>query len=425
MHKENLFYDNLIESKSIILKTDKWVCETPEGDNNPETGGNYFIRYFTVLTNNGQLMRNTPVQIYSSIRNDIEEKIVITTDPDNEAQNPEIIKPVDKFVNVTSDPNGRLSFRVYPIKGITVVLQLGSKLPDSERYYPAPTVYIINPKYEATDDSLSPPVISGLNGDELRAHGSSKMFDVNIPPYDTISNTNTVIFFTHKNDPISPAIKISNAEEPDYTFKLYFDSFPLNEASELYYTIIPESGNNKYSPILGLTYTGGGDNQPSDEFSRPLDPPVIYSSLARPPLDASDDEYIIQEYDIVNLDTIDDYRNNGGIDLFIKIVGTSDLNGETKPKFGDKVFLVMYVNSSSKIINKSMPVTIKTVVGENTSTNIIPIPHEMLVDIASYSDTGYPGVIYFEYYIDSEGIRTYSKDWQSQISTVSPGGGDN
>ncbi|MDE1496558.1 hypothetical protein KKJ25_16865 [Xenorhabdus bovienii] len=415
-----------INEPTIKFQANKLYLTTPMEDNTPGDGNDNYIIYRAILNDyRGQPIANTPVTILSKIDKEIDKKFTVTKDDDNDLG---IIKSEFYhnliFITAYSDSKGEVSFRVYPNKGTAAVLELELSIMGVSENNKALTVYIILPRPTDSYEWLPAPDIADLHGNKLIASGSRQTFNVIINKYSPMSDTDSVIFF-NQYGVVLPVEVIGDATKPDHSFQLYYDMFPLYQQSQFYYVIAHTSGDSMYSSVVDLTYTGGGDNQPSDEFSRPLDPPVIYSSLARPPLDASDDEYIIQEYDIVNLDTIDDYRNNGGIDLFIKIVGTSDLNSETKPKFGDKVFLVMYVNSSSKIINKSMPVTIKTVVGENTSTNIIPIPHEMLVDIASYSDTGYPGVIYFEYYIDSEGIRTYSKDWQSQISTVSPGGGDN
>ncbi|WP_340611819.1 hypothetical protein [Xenorhabdus bharatensis] len=413
---------NTTELISVRWVIDKWVCETPQYDNNPEMGGKYFIHYSVYLTGeDGSPVENNIIQIYSSIRSQILDNVIITTDPDDGSY-PRILNPVGDFIDIASDGNGKFNFRVYPMENTPLILQIGCKLPYTQVYYPSENVYIITPKSQSIGNYLSPPFVSSIVDGKLMATGSQQTFNVGINSYDLHSSTDVVIFFTDKSGHISPAYNVG--EEPGF-FSLYYDDFlPLDSESNLYYAIIKSSGESQYSSVLPIVYGGGGDNKPSPDFSRPLACPTIYDSYAVPPFGSNDDDSIINSGDIVNIDSIYNHSNNGGTALFVKVVGTNDISNSSKPQFGDEVVLVIYVNSFNKTIHAKFPAEMVSFTpdadNKRESTTIIKIPYDMLVDIEPYPENKNPPRIYFEYYVDTQGIRTYSQYWEAKISTVAP-----
>ncbi|WP_446470349.1 hypothetical protein [Xenorhabdus stockiae] len=431
MRKENIYNNDDFDLNVLNWNVDKWILETPKDNNDPENGGDYFIRYLSVLSDTkGNALEGVTIQLSSIIRNQILDKVIITTDPDD-GKKPVVIKPINNdqepFFNVSSGPEGKISFRVYPKKNTPAIFQLESRLPNSDSYYPISIVYITTPKSEGMDDSFQAPIITTLTGNELTSSGSEQTFEVDIPRYTGHSQSDTIIFFTDKNGSISPATKIRDAryDGANYSFSLYFDSFlPFNTRTNLYYVIINQSGIGRYSSNLEVIYSGGGDNRPSPDFSRSLASPIIYDSYAVPPFGSNDDVSIINSGDIVNINSIYNHSNNGGTALFVKIVGTNDVSNSSKPQFGDEVVLVIYVNSFSKTIHAKFPAEMVSFTPDNDnkreSTTIIKIPYEMLVDIEPYPESKEPPLIYFEYYVDTQGIRTYSQYWEAKISTVAP-----
>ncbi|MCC8381350.1 hypothetical protein [Xenorhabdus sp. PB30.3] len=407
---------------SVKWIIDKWVCETPQYNNNPETGGKYFIHYSVYLTGkDGGPAENSVIQIYSSIRSQILDDVIITTDPDDDSY-PSVLNPVGDFIDIASDGNGKFNFRVYPMENTPLILQIGFKLPYTQVYYPGENVYIITPKSQNIDNFLSPPTISNIVDGKLMATGSEQTFNAGINSYGLHSSTDIIIFFTDKSGHISPAYNVG--EEPGF-FSLYYDDFlPLDSESNLYYVIIKSSGESQYSSVLPIVYGGGGDNRPSPDFSRSLASPIIYDSYAVPPFGSNDDVSIINSGDIVNINSIYNHSNNGGTALFVKIVGTNDVSNSSKPQFGDEVVLIIYVNSFSKTIHAKFPAEMVSFTPNNDnkreSTTIIKIPYEMLVDIEPYPESKEPPLIYFEYYVDTQGIRAYSQYWEAKISTVAP-----
>ncbi|OTA15588.1 hypothetical protein Xvie_02670 [Xenorhabdus vietnamensis] len=440
--KEINYTANLIDLDSLQLSVDKYYCILPQGNTNIGVGNNNFIRYSANLNNNnGKGMKNTPIQISASIKDDLNEDVIITTDPDDGLHSPVQIIPIDEYdqvvVPIVSNNSGKISFRVYPMKDKPVVLQLGSEIPGGDEYFLAPTVYMLSPRPKDPREYLPVPTISNFSDGQLKAYGSDYTFDVKIEPYHNAYDSDSLIFFIDDKI-VLPISTIGHSNPPNYSFKLYYDMFTENKESKLYYVIAPRSGNNEYSKVLPITYIGSGDNIPSDKISRVYEKPIVYSSWANPkshpPLNNDDDiideTYYINSFDIKNgRKEYSHNHNNGGYGLFVKITGTKDTQDKYKPKFGDTVHFTMYLNGGfyknervhEKDVKhrKDISRVIKDVPdhsGGNTSTTVVYIEYEQLVGFSHDSNNG-QAMIYFEYYFYNEGNRIYSDFWSSKIET--------
>jgi hypothetical protein len=429
---------NSISKKSIELSVDKYICELPESETNINDGNKNFITYTTILkNNNGHVLKNTPIQILSAIEDDLIRKVIITTNPNDGFPNPVRIYPKNYdnnvFIPINSDLSGKVSFRVYPVKDQPITLRLGSELPGLEIYYTAPYTYMLSPKPVDPNEYLSYPIISNLTNSELHATGSDYTFSVNIEPYTYSYNNDSIIFFID-DKPVLPIDIITYPNPDNYNFNLYYDIFPRNKEVSFRYVIAHISGNTQYSHSLPITYVGGGDNIPSKDIKRVFDMPMVYKSYANPysspPLNKDDDDYIIRCGSIMNSSFIKNYQENGGYGLFVKIIGTNDLTDDNKPKFGEKINLTMYINGDYsdivsfndvyKQVRKSYSCVISDepdYPGGKTSTTVIGIKHNLVVNLADSPVYGMP-MIYFEYYIDNDGMRKYSNYYYSQIETI-------
>ncbi|CAM3803192.1 hypothetical protein [Xenorhabdus thuongxuanensis] len=441
LHTQEIHYTaNLIDADSLRLSVDQYICEVPHTETHIDNQNKNFILYTAKLKNsNGKEMINTPIQISSVIKDSLNNKVIITTDPDDGQSTPVTLYPIEEYeqvvIPINSNHHGKISFRVYPKKNQPITLRLESELPGLEVYYAAPSVYMLNPKPADPRELLPVPIINNLSHGQLQAFGSDYTFDVTVEPYTNLHDDDSIIFFID-DKPVLPIKMIAHSDIPDHSFKLYYDLFPKNNIVHLNYVIAPVSGNNRYSKKLPITYIGGGENKPSNNIERVFDMPVVYASWAdpnsQPPLNQDDDNFILEYGSTINSSSIAGYQEEGneGYGLFVKIIGTNDFTDTSKPKFGDTIHFTMYLNGDSsddlsnddqyKQINEPFSTVINHVPdhdGGKTSTTVIKIKYDLLVNFASSSTYGMP-MIYFEYYIDNEGVRQYSHYYYSQIETV-------
>ncbi|PHM24656.1 hypothetical protein [Xenorhabdus ehlersii] len=431
---------NLIDADSFRLSIDKYICEIPNIETYIDNQNKNFILYTAKLQNSsGKELRNTPIQISSVIKDNLNDKVIITTDPDDGQSNPVTLYPIEEYeqvvIPINSNLHGKVIFRVYPKKNQPVTLRLEIELPGLELYYSTPAVYMLTPKPVDPRELLPVPIINNLNHDKLQASGSDYTFDVTVNPYTNSHNDDSVIFFID-DKPVLPIKMIVHSDAPDHSFKLYYDLFPRNKMVHLHYVIAPIDGNNQYSKKLPITYIGGRENKPSNNIERVFDIPVVYASWAdpnsQPPLNKNDDRFILECGSIINSSSISGYQEDGneGYGLFIKIIGTNDFTDKSKPKFGDTIHFTMYINGDLsddlsnddqyKQISKSFSIATNDVPDHNsgkTFTNVIGIKYDLLANFASSSNYGMP-MIYFEYYIENEGVRQYSHYFYSKIETV-------
>ncbi|WP_340620275.1 hypothetical protein [Xenorhabdus siamensis] len=434
------YYARDLVKSSIQLKKNKSVCLTPVDDNNLNNNKEHYIKYSTTLFDtNGQLLKNTPVHIFSEIKEYIERKIIITTDPDNIEESPQPIKPYNYGDNieiiVNSDKEGKVKFRGYPITDTPAVINLVSKV-EGIAEYPAGAVYMISAIPSNSAELLNSPYVPELSGNLLDGDGR-KFFEAQINSYSQVSMADNVLFFNKKKengaiDPeglILPVKKISDVVESinqdisNYTFLMRRDIFPPEKDSMLYYIIAPISGKNLYSDITMVKYIGRELTTPNYDIERIYEIPSVFSSFADikndPKLEHSDNDRKMHD-EIITQRDISNYTENN-CQLYVKIKCTNDENDQSYPLWGQEVYLRMYVKSKNKNFNKIFktvaPYTPDELRGKK-STVIIKIDSPDLNDVRGFTNGGI-GMIYFEYYtinpINQE--KTYSHYWKSKIIT--------
>ncbi|MEQ2027237.1 hypothetical protein ABLB84_16100 [Xenorhabdus szentirmaii] len=200
IEKEISYYAKNLVKNSIQFNKNKSICVTPN-HNNIDNKNDHYIQYVTTLFDtNDQLLKHTPVKISSKNKEDIEKNIIITTDPDNATQQPQILTPITNGNNIeltiNSDKNGNIKFRVYPIMDTPAVVDIISKV-DGVAEYHSGSIYMLAVLPPDRKNLLDPPNISELYGDSLEGDGR-KSFDAQINSYNYASKTDHVLFFNKK-----------------------------------------------------------------------------------------------------------------------------------------------------------------------------------------------------------------------------------
>ncbi|MDX8000291.1 hypothetical protein FE394_14065 [Xenorhabdus sp. Reich] len=440
IEKKIKYYAKDLVKSSIQLNKNKSVCVTPNNNNNVDNNTDHYIQYFTTLFDtSGQLLRNTPVQIYSKNTEDIEKNIIITTEPDNTNQKPQILKPIlndDKIeITINSDKDGNIKFRVYPIMDTPAVIDIISKVEGVTEYRSGP-IYMISVLPPSSEKLLAPPELPELYGDSLEGDGR-KSFEAQINSYTNASRTDNVLFFNKKKgdgtlDPtglilpvkkISDVIDAGDSDSSDYSFLMRRDIFPNEKKSIFYYIIAPNFGNGLYSDVQGVEYIGGELTSPNSNVKRIWNTPIIFSSFADikndPKLERSDDEKKENNEDIIQIDISN--APVSGYQLCAKIMCTNDENDQSYPIWGKEIYFRMYVRSGNQNFNrifKLSPIHTPDNPQGKLATVVIKIDSPELNDVKAYQSGG-AGMIYFEYYtidpVTQE--KTYSNYWQNQIIT--------
>ncbi|MDE9483457.1 hypothetical protein [Xenorhabdus bovienii] len=434
----------IIEPYTIQLEPNKQVCVAPKVSKQPDNNSNNYVRYNAKLFDHyGQVMKNTPIQVYSMVQNDLVKRVMVTTDPQNGNDSPEVIKPtIDSqvFFTVYSDKKGKVSFRVYPMANNYVTLRLLSNIFGVKGYYEADNVYILTPPPGEDALFLEPPNIIQANGGILRGGKGKHLIDVQIDTNIELSSTDSILFFTKDNNGLPepeglvlPVKSISSEDANNNIFSFPYNIFPENERSELYYIIASYFGVSKYSGTMMIEYIGGSSNTPSDNVTRTYNKIIAYSSFAdyeHDPLLKNSEKNLLWENVYINLGTIANYAHNNQVDLYLKVIGTNDPNDETKkyPYVGNDIYLNIYVNSKSKNFMHTYRHKLSDTPDEQGTalcTTVIKICHPELTGIAPYTDGKRPW-IYFEYYTIDKGAneKTYNHYWKSMIDTTLPGDKD-
>ncbi|CDG17470.1 hypothetical protein [Xenorhabdus doucetiae] len=431
------YYAKDLVKSSIQLKKNKSICATPD-NNNIDDNKDHYISYSTTLFDTtGQLLKNTPVHIFSEAEEDIVRNIIITSEPSGIGQKCQIIKPKNyqgkSEIIINSDNDGNVKFRVYPVMDTPVVMDLISKI-EGIAEYRSGTIYMVSILPLSDEDLPEQPYVPELSGGLLDG-GGDKFFDAQVDSYPNASLTDRILFFNKKKDDgsfdpeglIFPVQKISdvshNSSAYNYTFVMKREVFPSETDSMLYYVIAPDFGNSIYSGAQEVKYVGEGMGAPDDSVKRIYNMPRIFSSYADikkdPKLEHSDDDEKPNNEDI----TQNDVSNSSvsGYQLYVKIMCTNDENDHSYPIWGKEIYLRMYVRSVNQNLNKIFKVVAPHVPdkpGENLSTIIIEIDSPELNDVKGYTDGGI-GVIYFEYYIIDpvNNEKTYSHYWKNEIMT--------
>ncbi|MDE1479635.1 hypothetical protein KKJ25_18855 [Xenorhabdus bovienii] len=446
-----------IDLYSIQLQTSEQYFVSPEESNKPSDQGSNYITYKTTLFyDSNKPMKGTPIYITSSENGFIPEEVIITIDDNTHKTIDVVNKGAYHFYMLKSDPKGVFSFRAYPIKNKTNILDISTLIffqNQSPIIIPNETVYILTKPPKDSFDYIDSPVINGLDGMILNPAEDSTTFIVTINNYPQISPTDKIIFFTQNiNDDNSfgklkmhQPVESINMSSHIQMYSLPYEIFPPNSSqpSLFSYAVAKKSSNSAYSAGVNVVYTGDVKNLPSDKVNRTYNKPVVYSSFAKKNKLSDSSDEILSELNYINVETISNYINNPDGKyhdaLYIRINGINNGINKPLPFFGDEVYLTVYVRSRDvnykkccdcdNITNKlCYKATISSTPDKNNigalagaSTTVIPIHYKDLIGITNYRD-GEPAWIYFEYYTLNLQTKkkTYSHYWYSKIDTVIP-----
>lgn len=426
---------NIIGS-SLALALDKELLLMPTVDNLPGTGKIYST-YSTVLYS----AANTPLPsvqvaiaavVPASLGN-----FTFSTNTDMPTTLP-IVKFGENrlYIVVTSDAQGEIAFRAYPVSNRSGVMVLsstffGTYVPSQQSLLPLIVVNLKqdeNPLYV-----LSQPSILEVQNGVLISNNNAISCLALIPGYPNATVGDYVIPIINGEYTHGSLVKISDAKELNsYFLPLPFNRFTVSmdgsQQNAFNYAIASISGNVTRSYQMGFVYKGGAGNKPANR-PRPYEIGAVYSSY---------DDGTGKSKNIVNLNSV---VNNNDVSqpnadraaLYFAINGVRKSSNNTNPVFGQKLGVKVYILS----VNKSLvtEVTDITPGKEGNKYFIMPIPEDGIDTVRLFvkiplsivggvradPDTGGPGLIYIEYYTLDTNPQVYGAYWQGFINTVNPG----
>ncbi|MBC8953525.1 hypothetical protein [Xenorhabdus sp. PB62.4] len=425
---------------SLSTTNNNEYIEPPTEDNPVGTGNSYITYYGKVLDYNGSPLKNTQILISSELPGKIfphgqgEELVHIGTEPNKGEISQRIITHSQSsfdFFTVNSDLNGNISFRVYPIKNISVRVDFDTQILNLTPTNYAASAYIFN----ATRNSLfgpNAPKISGMQDGKIEKTSGKKGMEVHVASYPGYNNTDSLIFFMQgfeQNDnpiqlnPIYHLEDIENIEETPLYFT--YEQLPLNKPMKLYYLVAPQSQEYSYSMTRMFTYIGEQNNSSNDRIYNKV---KVYTSHATPPINVYSDENETYEWHGIILSMINQKRKPAQsakdiAGLYVVITGTSEQNNKSLPPLGSTGYLNVYIKTTtSRNTHNSYKFSLPPAndSGRKTDHFTVSIPY-CDINRAGPSFSNGLGTISFDYYIEnSDGSKTYSKKWSTRINTVLP-----
>ncbi|PHM53939.1 hypothetical protein [Xenorhabdus sp. KK7.4] len=392
-----------IDPDSLRLNVDNSFLAIPTSFNVSQVGSILTKIHTVIRDEGGGVLSGVPVFIKSNIINQLEEVDIYHKDKVTKIDINEFINYQGFFVN--SDEKGVLEFYIFPKKSLSLVIQLSSIIPNSTDFkFAKEPIFII---VDNVKIYRQPLIVVTAIGDNLTSNGESK-FWVDISPCDDYELGDFLLFFV--NDEYKYYSRILNINQHDpCLMELPYFILNKDELSKLSYLLIKSSGNViAKSSHADVTYRGR-PNKPWTDIHRMYEPCQVYSSF---------DEIIKQGGAIINKNTSGHAKNPDDAGLFVRIIGTNDNSDGSKVKLGSKVFLTLYINSSTRtvkhVFTDNMPYQ-PDKRGGKTATLKFNIPYAFLKNNLAfpYSD----GEIFFDYQIghDDDSDVTYGGIWSGYI----------
>ncbi|MBD2788163.1 hypothetical protein ID858_06550, partial [Xenorhabdus sp. DI] len=334
------------------------------------------------------------------------------------------------FFVLTTDPQGQVRFRAYPIQGQTGRVDFVAKIQNLTRdeYTAAICIY---PAYSKNHPLANPFINEMEEGGILKKLPGRTDFTVSINSYAGYMQpnpTDVLAFFTEydgtdKKTLLSPTYRTGDINKiENIPFPFTYDQLEANKQGGLYYMVIPQEGAPLYSESLNMKYV-------LDEDERDIyDKVKVYTSHATPPIDVYSEENETFEWHGIILSMINQQRKagqsaKGTTGLYVVITGTSEQSNENLPQLGSKGYLNVYVKTpNSRNTHNSYPFQLPPAAdpGKQTGHCTVNIPY-CDINRAGPSFSQGLGTLSFDYYIEnSDGSKTYSKEWSTKINTVLP-----
>ncbi|MEQ1977258.1 hypothetical protein [Xenorhabdus sp. SGI240] len=417
--------------KTISLEHSENYLVTPTVDNNiANPNSEYILISSTITGDDGNPLKNVAVAISSSQSKKLNLVVFATDDKSPQPIEVKSYNNID-FITVYSDSDGKIRFRIYPIKYTQVRLDLTTAILNLTGFTQAYTLYVINSPHNNPFELGSPTIQEMGDGNIIKqdSSSSSKYFHAQIPSYQPAYATDGILFFISsrlhdKPKLLEPIYKVNNVNElSNEVFNLSYSELPINERVEFYYLISSVEGEVRKSYPITLEYVG---NDSSNE--EVYDKVKVYTSHATPPIDVYSEENETFEWHGIILSMINRNKKSGqsakGVTgLYVAIMGTNDQNNKNLPQLGSKGYLNVYIKTpTSRNTHKSYQFSLLPTVdsGKQTDHAVVNIPY-CDINRAGPSFSKGLGTLSFDYYIEnSDGSKTYSKKWTTKINTVLP-----
>ncbi|PHM63838.1 hypothetical protein [Xenorhabdus ishibashii] len=425
----------------ITLKTDNEFIRLPKTDN-PITGKYYNIYEGIVNDINNNPIKNTQV-IISTRRDQLSpgsEIINITHEPKVGDVNPITpITPIGKgdhryFITLNSDENGKIKFRAYPQKGKPARIDFLASIQNLTRdtYTASMCIFPDN----SQNRQLDSPFINEIEeGGILKKLLGRTHFNVEINPYDGAYGTDVLAFFTEydgtdRKTLLSPTYRTGDIDKlEDTPFPFTYDQLEPNKLGGLYYMVISQEGEARYSQSFNVKYVQDEDS-PSGNKNAVYDKVTVYSTYADFPIKPSNRSGTVSESSAVIFDLISqglvfgegkDNSNSAGLYVLIEAAGTSTIKNLPQPNQNGKV--KVSIKSSKGLVSKEYNFDLNNLKQDGTiKYKIVTIPFCFLKGILPID--GYnPSRLYIDYYIITDpvtGEKTHSKTWKVDINTMDP-----
>ncbi|MBC8953252.1 hypothetical protein [Xenorhabdus sp. PB62.4] len=452
-HKEFTYKVNDLEQNKIIpLKAQPEFLDLLTTDNVIGKTNKYFTVSGVITKNdNTTPLKHTQIVISTVTAGQLNSTpsfVNIRTDE----KTPQVIEVIsqdqqDSFFVIKSDEDGKISFRVYPIKDISVRIDFTTQILNSTEEQFATSIYVFksekNPFF-----GLWHPIILGLEvGGILKQILGTREFQVKVTQYTGYQDTDDIVFYLISGprsnqtiERLEPVFKLRDIESLSaYRFSFPYDKLKLNKPMALYYMVIPQDGKPRYSTAMGVTYVGGEDVSPTDDTDRIYDKPKIYSSYTtQNAIDPTSYDDEVSEYGAVTLDTIEQQKLKNATlpnpqpikdipGLYVVVQGTKKPNdpnsNSIRPLLGSKPLtgqVGVYLTSRTRKNHNHYTFQLPDLTASKDFT-VVPIPFCALNRAAGYH-SGAEGTLYIEYSIDDgNGTLTYSKVWQVDLDTIELG----
>ncbi|MDC9580880.1 hypothetical protein PSI15_04725 [Xenorhabdus sp. PR6a] len=424
----------------ISLTTNNEYIEPPTEDNPVGTGSSYVTYSGKLLDYNNNPLKNTQIIVSSEQSDKIfshdQNKVLVnigTAPKDGELPQKIITHSQSNFdfFAVHSDINGNIEFRVYPVRDTSVRVDFDTQILNVTSVNYAASIYIFNAIRSSLFGPNSPKIL-GIQDGKVRKIPNAKGMEVHVASYPEGKDTDSLIFFMQGFDQsdkpiqLKPIYRLDNITNLDSTpFYFTYDQLPLNKSMKLYYLVAPESQEYSYSMTEMFTYIGEQNDSSND---RSYDKVKVYTSHATLPIDVYSEENETFEWHGIILSMISQQRKTGqcakgATGLYVVIMGTSEQNNKNLPQLGSKGYLNVYVKTpNSRNTHNSYPFQLPPAAdpGKQTGHCTVNIPY-CDINRAGPSFSQGLGTLSFDYYIEnSDGSKTYSKEWSTKINTVLP-----
>jgi hypothetical protein len=423
--------------QSLALMLDNELLQMPTVDNLPGTGTINSTYSTVLLSATNTPLPNVQVAITAVLPASLGD-FTFSTNANTPVTLPIVsIDDTRQYFVVTSDTQGKISFRAYPIINKTGVMVLtstffGSPVPIQQALSPL-IVVDLNKKMNPLD-ILSPPSILEIQNGVLTAANNAVACHALIPTYHNSSVGDYIVPLVNGKYTHGSLVQITDAKELNtYFMSLPFNLFTVSMDGSLEnsfsYAIASTSGNVTNSYPMGFVYKGGAGNKPAN-IPRPFEIGTVYSShdngTGKP-----EDKIIVNA--VVNNNDV--YQPNADhAALYFAINGVRNNNNNKNPVFGQKIGVRVYILSVNKsLITDVTDITPGATLGNkyftmptaaaniDTARLFVKIPLTIVGGVRADPDTGGPGSIYIEYYTYDGNPQVYGVYWQGFINTVNPG----